>query len=295
MILAAIAALAATPALAGDALAGDRPLADQSLPVAAADAASVTGATLYHPEFSAVKSRLPVIVTGILGNCTTLTNPATARSSATALHIPVASKGFLVVGVGVAQEGAAPYVIQHDLAPWRAALAAVLALNDDRSSPYYRRIDTKRIGTWGISCGGVLAFELAQVDRRVATVFGWSTSTNQRATPQSSAAMLARIAPRPVAWFIGGPSDVPYANTLTDWAAVPANMPAFLARHATYDHIQMGGNVDKAALVNWFDHVFYKRKSAAAYFLARPFGACRGTASCDWQTETRNWSTSQTK
>lgn len=265
------------------------PAVERSFAVTA-DADTVPGATLYRPSnLSNMRMPLPVIVTGLLGNCSPEGAPAMASAAAQGFHIPVASKGFLVLAVGKINPDAKGLVLSREVRPWRDALEALLVKAGDSSGSYHGKIDTKRIGTWGISCGGVLAFELAASDRRVGSVFGWSTSTSQRGTPESSRAMLAKLAPRPIAWTIGGPTDIPVPHTLRDWAEVPGTMPAFLAQHAFYDHAEMGAHVDPAAIVNWFDFILNGQSSAGDYFFGEPYGPCRSKPTCAWTTQRKNW------
>jgi hypothetical protein len=114
---------------------------------------------------------------------------------------------------------------------------------------------------------------LAANDQRIGSVLGWTSATSPFATPETSQAMLGRIAPRPVMWAVGGPADIAHRPAMVDWANVPATMPAYQALHASRDHAGMGFNVDADRLARWFKMTLSKRKRRDAICSANHLGA----------------------
>jgi len=290
--------------------AADGPMAERSVAVVA-DHDSVDGASLFRPaDLDAVPAPLPVVVTGIMANCTEVATPDLA-SRVEGYHRPIAAAGFLLVAVGTTDENAQGYFVPSDEPGpvwdrWQTALDAVVALNDDPDSPYHARIDVDRVGTWGISCGGWVAMNLAANDHRVSSLFNYTGcdfgSTFGNLTGPFGEALSAGEPPPggilgqlpeqfPVAWFTGGPEDFTRECVRADFRErAPTTMPAFLAVHDSLGHEEMGANVDPLMLVNWFDFTLNGQADAREYFFGDPFGPCRDSDEpCPWTTRQKNW------
>jgi hypothetical protein len=275
-----------------------------------ADHDSVAGASLYRPaDLGEVAQPMPVVVTGVMSNCTEVANPGLA-TSVEAFHKPVGAAGFLLLAVGTrSDEVCAGQYFAASCQPgpvwdrWKAALDAVAALNDDPESPYHGMIDMDRVGAWGTSCGGWVASNLAVVDERVRSLLNYTgcdfgDALTGAPGPMGDALgsdvageLLSHLAEQlPVAWYTGGPEDFTQACVLADFERAPSTMPAFLARHESLKHEEMGAALDPALLVNWFDFTLNGNEQAGSYFFGVPFGPCLDTADpCPWTTDSKNW------
>jgi len=125
----------------------------------------------------------------------------------------------------------------------------------------------KKITTSGQSCGGLQAIHVGAQDPRVKviTVFN-SGSLNAKDTA------LAKQVKVPIAYFLGGPSDIAFKNGQKDYTdALPPSIPALLAtinsgHMGTYFQAN-GGTYGKIA-VAWLNWQFKNDASAKALLLS---------------------------
>ncbi|GAB1510508.1 hypothetical protein [Actinophytocola sp. KF-1] len=68
----------------------------------------------------------------------------------------------------------------------------------------------------GQSCGGIETYEVAD-DPRITTTVLW----NSGLLSDSQNYLLSRLR-APIAYFVGGPSDIAYANATDDWRSSKA-------------------------------------------------------------------------
>lgn len=167
--------------------------------------------------------------------------------------LEAASHGFIVVADGK------PYPANSDpavggirgggagAAPQVGAIDWILAENERPCSPFYRKVDTRKIAVSGQSCGGMMSLAAAG-DPRVTTAIINNSGLFARD------AKLYTALHTPIAYFIGGPSDVAYGNANADFAAI-TGIPVFygnlpVGHGATWEQTNAGefGRVNLAWL-----------------------------------------------
>jgi hypothetical protein len=160
--------------------------------------------------------------------------------------------------------------------------------NARKDSPYYQRLDTGRIAVMGQSCGGLQTI-VASSDPRIKTSVLWNSGTfadgvDSLATTLSKAkkADLAKLH-APIAYFIGGPSDVAYPQAEDDFKRI--TVPVFKANlnvghGGTFRHPGAGwfGEVGVA----WLDWQLKGDPQAAKYFVGKDCLLC---VNAIWQVE----------
>lgn len=128
-----------------------------------------------------------------------------------------ASHGFLVIANGrPGGFGSTDSRMLTEAIDW------AIAENSRRTSKYHGRIDTTKVAVMGQSCGGIETYEVA-ADPRLTTTVLW----NSGLLDDSRNHLLQRLRV-PIAYFIGGPTDIAYENALDDWRWLPAELPAFM-------------------------------------------------------------------
>jgi len=105
-------------------------------------------------------------------------NGACANSAAEFRNLlsEIASHGYLVIAIGppaatvdlIPAQGATTTTQLFDAIDW------AVKENDREGSPYYRKIDTRKIAVMGMSCGGLQALE-ASADPRITTTVIWNS------------------------------------------------------------------------------------------------------------------------
>jgi hypothetical protein len=139
------------------------------------DRDTVPGATIFHPADISAAAPSPLIVTGLLGNCSPEGNPEVVDSAAKNFHAPLTQQGFVVLAVGKIDPNASNPVAlaarepatnastidpQHippglkkllddGWRPWRDALDALEKIAAAAPSPYHGRIDFSRLAPGG--------------------------------------------------------------------------------------------------------------------------------------------------
>ena len=121
--------------------------------------------TVFRPQdLSAFgkKSKLPVIAWG---------NGACANSPWEHVNFlnEVASHGFLVIAIGPMPAEGERGGGRSQSSQLTDAIDWAIAQNNDKNSPYYKKVDVKNIAVSGMSCGGLQTLEMAP-DPRVTTV-----------------------------------------------------------------------------------------------------------------------------
>ena len=94
--------------------------------------------------------------------------------------------------------------------------------NSRQGSKYYGRLDTSKIAVAGWSCGGLEAYAVSN-DSRVTTTMIFSSGLLNDADDYQ----LKRLT-KPIAYIIGGSSDIAYPNAMDDWGKLPSGLPAFM-------------------------------------------------------------------
>ena len=237
--------------------------------------------TAYHPTnldaFGPSKG-LPIVAWG---------NGACVRNGSAFLGFltQIASHGYLAIAIGAKDSAAAP---TPPTAPRPiddqmliAAIDWAITQNGDSSSRLYRKLDTTKIAVMGQSCGGLQAIAVSN-DPRITTSVIWNSGvlpsngtspalTLSRATKDSLNQFHA-----PVAYFIGGPSDIAFPNAEDDFARI-TKVPVFKANlnvghGGTYRH--PGGGWFGEVAVRWLDWQLKGNADAAKWFVGTDCGLC---------------------
>ncbi len=179
----------------------------------------------------------------------------------------IASHGFLVISNGRPGGGGS------STSAWLTqAMDWAVAENSRSGSALRGRIDTAHIGVAGFSCGGLEAYAVSG-DPRVSTTAIFSSGLLN----QSDVYQLRRL-DHPIAYVIGGPSDIAYQNAMRDWGNLPAGLPAFMGNlnvgHGGTYHETDGGEFGRVAQL-WFRWQLMGDVEAARAFVGADCGLCR--------------------
>ncbi|MGW6128608.1 cellulose binding domain-containing protein [Cellulomonas sp. NPDC055163] len=252
---------ALTPAAAAPGGSGPYP-ADYST------ASSLPNHTIYRPA-TLPSERMPVVV---------WSNGACSADGTSAQNFlrEIASHGFLVISNGNPGGGGS------STSAWLAqSIDWAVAENSRPGSALYNRLDTSEIGAAGFSCGGVEAYAVSR-DPRVTTTGIFSSGLLNDADDYQ----LRRL-DHPIAYIIGGPSDIAYPNAMDDWGKLPAGLPAFMGNldvgHGGTYHQTNGGEFGRAAQL-WFRWQLKGDTQAGRAFVGQDCGLCRSP----WRAQQNN-------
>jgi dienelactone hydrolase len=154
--------------------------------------------------------------------------------------------------------------------------------NARKDSPYYQRLNPDRIAVMGQSCGGLQTIAVSG-DPRIKTSVLW----NSGVFPTSADSIGARLSKAnkeslaklhaPIAYFIGGPTDVAYPNAEDDFKRI-TTVPVFkgnlnVGHGGTFRHPGAGwfGEVGVA----WLDWQLKGDATAAKYFVGADCKLCK--------------------
>lgn len=267
---------------------------------------SLSTHTLYRPaDLSRVAGKLPIVAWGE-GACANEGNRFRWFLS------EVASHGYLVVALGPIgpasteiwkpapppAPGAPPPAVPTNLPPPPTrssqmvdAIDWALAQNSRPGSPYYGRLDPKKVAVMGMSCGGAQAIETS-ADPRVATSVVMNSGLFPDKTTMAGGRVLTKqdlkLFHAPVAYISGDASDIAFVNGGDDFAHLP-DVPALRAyrkgtTHAgTYGEAN-GGDFGKVASA-WLDWRLKGDMSAGRMFLGADCGLCKDP---NWVVERKN-------
>jgi dienelactone hydrolase len=221
----------------------------------------------------------------------------------------IASHGYMVISIGPkdaplpafatgartadappAQQNIPP-AMTHD-AQLIDAIDWALKENTRKGSALYGHLNEKKIAVMGQSCGGLQAIAVSN-DPRIVTTVIW----NSGVFPEGGNSPAARLSNArkeslgkfhaPVAYFIGGPSDIAYANAEDDFKRI-TTVPAFkgnlhVGHGGTYNH--PGGGWFGEVGVAWLDWQLKGDKKAARYFVGADCTLCKNPV---WSVEKKN-------
>jgi len=156
--------------------------------------------------------------------------------------------------------------------------------NGSAKSPYRHRIDTSRVAVLGHSCGGLQALAAA-ADPRVSAVIAFDSGVYNRPGGGLSGVHIGKDDLRklhtPVAYFIGGPADIAYANAADDVERI-GHVPVFFANlpvsHGGTFNLANGGDWGRAGAA-WLDWQLKKDPAAGRWFVGAD---CRLCTSYGW-------------
>ena len=256
-----VMAVGATPA--GAAVGGSGPY-----PADYETSASLANHTIFRPQ-TLPSERLPIFVWGN-GGCS-----ANGLSQGNFLR-EIASHGFLAIANGAPNgSGSTTSQMLTQSIDW------AVAENSRQGSKYYNKLDTTKVAVAGFSCGGLEAYAVSN-DPRVTTTGIFSSGLLNDADDYQ----LRRLT-KPIAYFIGGPSDIAYPNAMDDWGKLPAGLPAFMGNlnvghGGTYDQPN-GGEFGRVAVL----YLKWRLKgdtTAGANFVGANCGLCRS----QWTVQQKN-------
>ncbi|WP_328453269.1 poly(ethylene terephthalate) hydrolase family protein [Amycolatopsis sp. NBC_00438] len=245
--------------------------------------------TVYRPaDLDRTRDRLPVVVFGN-GACR-----HTSNDELLTVETLLAAHGFVVVAVGgfdqpaLTENGTAEPKVITDAITWAGR-------EDGRPGSALRnRLDTRRTGVAGHSCGGIEAL-VAGADPRVKSVLSLDSGFFADGTLGYGRENLGNLH-TPTLFVDGGPDDVAYANSganydLVTVPAVRATNPA--AGHTGFVYGQRGALPDPSVreeavrvLVAWFDFTLNGNRTARGYFLGAGCGLC---ATPGWTVGSKNF------
>lgn len=255
--------------------------------------------TIYRPKdlssFTG-KTALPIVSWGN-GAC------ANAGTLFQVFLTQVASHGYLVISIGpkdaplpafaqrrentpapspapAAQTPAVPAAASRDV-QLIDAIDWAIKENARPGSALHAHLNPDRIAVMGQSCGGLQTIAVS-ADPRIKTSVLWNSGVippdGSGLSLRLSGATKADLAKlhAPIAYFIGGPSDVAYPNAEDDFKRI-AGVPVFKANlnvghGGTFRHTGAGwfGEVGVA----WLDWQLKGDASAAKYFVGKDCGLC---------------------
>jgi dienelactone hydrolase len=209
----------------------------------------------------------------------------------------VASHGFIVLAIGPHRDSPAPREQRpENPAEWPPfetrysqlldALDWIVAENDRPGSPLLGKVAVEKVAVMGHSCGGLQAVK-ASVDRRVTTAVvlnsGMLADDDQYMRRHELERSILAEMHAPIAYFIGGESDIAHPNAEADWqalqeldlVAVNANMD--VGHGATYP-MPNGGPFARGPLA-WLQWQLNGDTRARAMFVGEACGLCSGS---DW-------------
>ncbi|WP_410821050.1 cellulose binding domain-containing protein [Micromonospora sp. 050-3] len=256
-----IMALGGTPASA--AIGGSGPY-----PADYETSATLANHTIFRPQ-TLPSERLPIVVWGN-GGCS-----ANGLSQGNFLR-EIASHGFLAIANGAPNgSGSTTSQMLTQSIDW------AVAENSRQGSKYYNKIDTSKVAVAGFSCGGLEAYAVSN-DPRVTTTGIFSSGLLNDADDYQ----LRRLT-KPIAYFVGGPSDIAYPNAMDDWGKLPAGLPAFMGNlnvghGGTYDQAN-GGEFGRVATL-YFTWRLKGDATAGRNFVGSDCGLCRS----QWSVQQKN-------
>jgi hypothetical protein len=230
------------------------------------------------------KNKLPIIAWG---------NGACANSPWEHVNFlsEVSSYGFLVIAIGPMPQEGQRGSGRSTSSQLTDAINWAIAQNNDKTSPYYNKIDITKIAVSGMSCGGLQTLETAP-DPRVSTavicnsgILGDSGS-GMPGMPNLKKDHLLKLH-TPTLYILGGESDIAYANGMDDFKRIN-HVPVFVANMnvghgGTYSQPH-GGEFAKVATA-WYLWQLKGDNAAGKMFTGDPCGLSQNP---NWKVEKKN-------
>lgn len=273
-------------------------------PAIAEGRADAPGYTIYRPR-TLPRTPLPLVLWG---------NGGCRDNGLSASHFlrEVASHGYIVIANGSPRReypadqpggtappppppGSSPPPPAEDETSVEQLLGAIgwaERANGRRGDPLQRRIDTRRIAVMGHSCGGLQALA-AGADPRIATVMAMASGVYNRSGSGRSRVAIGKEHLRrlhtPVAYILGGPTDIAFPNGMDDVARID-HVPVFAGNlpvgHGGTFRVANGGDWARVA-VAWLDWQLKRNPAARAWFAGPD---CRLCTTFGWTVQRKQFS-----
>lgn len=247
--------------------------------------------SVYRPSDISKTEKLPVMVWG---------NGACANSSEEHQNFlnEIASHGYIILAIG-------PFVATGEKlseeerrkrtssAMLLEALDWITAQNNDKTSPYYQKIDTKNVAVAGMSCGGLQTIEVAGDPRFKTTivmnsgVLNGGAGSGMPGMPAVTKEKLNSIH-TPTLYVIGDSTDIAYNNAMDDFkrvSHVPIAMTNLNVGHGgTYR--KPHGGAFSPLVINWLDWQLKGKQENTKLFVGQN---CYWCGKDGWRIETKNF------
>jgi dienelactone hydrolase len=241
--------------------------------------------TIYRP--ADLKGRYPVVLWGN-GSCV---NSSFGYRNFLA---EVASHGFIVLAIGPYRDTPAPRQPRaENPAEWPPfetsykqmleALDWITAENGRRGSPFNGKVEAGKVAVMGHSCGGLQTVKVS-TDPRITTAVvlnsGMITDDDQYMIRHEIKRSILDQMHAPIAYFIGGETDIAFANSEMDWKdlqqrKIPAlNAQMDVGHGATYS--QPNGGLFVTGPLAWLQWQLKADAKARAMFVGENCGFCSG-------------------
>jgi dienelactone hydrolase len=253
---------------------------------------SLSSHTIYRP--ADLKGRYPVVLWGN-GSC------VNSSFGYREFLAELASHGFIVLAIGPYRDSPAPRQPRTaDPAQWPPfetsytqmldALDWITAENRRSGSPFNGKVVVDKVAAMGHSCGGLQTVRVS-TDPRITTAVvlnsGMMTDDDQYMIRHELKRAVLDQMHAPIAYFIGGETDIAYANSEMDWKElqqrkIPAvNAQMDVGHGATYS--QPNGGPFVTAPLAWLQWQLKGDAKARAMFVGDNCGLCSGGA---WRLRT---------
>jgi len=286
ILMLGMAAMAAPAQPAGPPHVIGAPAGTGAWPAVAEGRADAPGYTIYRPATLPAR-RLPLVLWG---------NGGCRDNGLSASHFlrEIASHGYIVIANGAPREEtrsisqlpseetgtprapAPPPPARPDETRTSQMLAAI---DWAGQGAYRRNVDLSRIAVMGHSCGGLQALA-AGADPRIRTVVAFNSGVYNRPTGGRSGVAITKADLRklhtPVAYILGGPTDIAYPNGSDDVARID-HIPVFYANRPTGHGgtFQMVNGGDDARVARaWLDWQLKGDRRAGRQFTGASCGLC---------------------
>jgi len=251
--------------------------------------------TIYRPQH--MDGAYPVVLWGN-GSC------VNSNFSYREFLSEVASQGFIVLAIGPFRDSPAPRLqrpddpsqwppFETDASQMLFALDWISTENRRPGSPFEGHADIGNVAVMGHSCGGLQSL-VSSSDPRITTTLVLNSGMmpddgdSYMILHGARRAMLQELH-APVAYFIGGETDIAYPNAEVDWQdlqnvdipVINANMD--VGHGATYS--QQGGYPFAEGPIAWLKYQLRGDAEAAAMFVGEQCGLCVSSA---WDIKRHN-------
>jgi dienelactone hydrolase len=169
------------------------------------------------------------------------------------------------------------------------ALNWAQAENGRAASPFKGLLDTGKVAVMGQSCGGLQALDVSP-DPRITTSVIWNSGIYTRPGGRSGIRVpkeKLNALHAPIAYFIGGPTDIAYPNAVDDYARID-KVPVLIAKlplgHSGNYDLPEGGPFAPVGAA-WLDWRLKGDSKAAKVFTGANCGLCGDPA---WSVQSKN-------